>query len=104
VESAAINIGRDKVFDLPIERMAELATPLSFEADNDTQDIVFTVENRTQALDLLAKVGAFFRAAEPSSPIPFLVERARELAQRDFLSLLSEILPEGVLKIIDKSN
>ncbi|MHC6152776.1 type VI secretion system protein TssA [Bradyrhizobium elkanii] len=104
VESAAINIGRDKVFDLPIERMAEFATSLPSAAENEAQDAVFAAENRAQALDLLSKVASFFRAAEPSSPIPFLVDRARELAQRDFLSLLNEVLPEGALKAIDKSN
>ncbi|MCA6099430.1 type VI secretion system protein TssA [Bradyrhizobium australafricanum] len=104
VETAAINIGRDKVFDLPIERMAEFATSLPSAAENEAQDAVFSVENRAQALDLLSKVASFFRAAEPSSPIPFLVDRARELAQRDFLSLLNEVLPEGALKAIDKSN
>jgi type VI secretion system protein ImpA len=104
VESAAINIGRDKVFDLPIERMAEFATSLPAAEENDPQDTVFAAENRAQALDLLTKVASFFRAAEPSSPIPFLVDRARELAQRDFLSLLSDVLPEGALKAIDKSN
>lgn len=104
VESAAINIGRDKVFDLPIERMAELAASVSSIAESDAQDIAFSVENRAQALGLLAKVASFFRAAEPSSPIPFLVDRARDLAQRDFLSLLNEVLPEGALKTIDKSH
>ncbi|MGY3487199.1 type VI secretion system protein ImpA [Bradyrhizobium sp. USDA 4011] len=104
VESAAINIGRDKVFDLPIERMAEFATSLPSTAESSAQDAVISAENRAQALDLLTRVAAFFRAAEPSSPIPFLVDRARELAQRDFLSLLSDVLPEGALKAIDKSN
>ncbi|WP_050384801.1 ImpA family type VI secretion system protein [Bradyrhizobium pachyrhizi] len=104
VESAAINIGRDKVFDLPIERMAEFATALPSATESEAQDAVFSAENRAQALDLLSKVASFFRAAEPSSPIPFLVDRARELAQRDFLSLLNEVLPEGALKAIDKSN
>ncbi|MGY4477429.1 type VI secretion system protein TssA [Bradyrhizobium sp. USDA 3364] len=104
VESAAINIGRDKVFDLPIQRMAELAAALPAATESDTQDAGFTAENRAQALDLLSKVASFFRTAEPSSPIPFLVDRARELAQRDFLSLLNEVLPEGALKVIDKSN
>ncbi|WOH78993.1 type VI secretion system ImpA family N-terminal domain-containing protein [Bradyrhizobium sp. BEA-2-5] len=104
VESAAINIGRDKVFDLPIERMAEFATALPSATESEAQDAVFSAENRAQALDLLSKVAAFFRAAEPSSPIPFLVDRARDLAQRDFLSLLNEVLPEGALKAIDKSN
>ncbi|MGY4442615.1 putative component of type VI protein secretion system [Bradyrhizobium sp. LM2.3] len=103
VESAAINIGRDKVFDLPIERMAELAISLSSTTDESAQDIVFSVENRAQALGLLTKVASFFRTAEPSSPIPFLVDRARDLAQRDFLSLLNDVLPEGALKTIDRS-
>ncbi|WGR92612.1 hypothetical protein MTX20_32380 [Bradyrhizobium sp. ISRA435] len=104
VESAVINIGRDKVFDLPIERMAELAASPSSTTEGDVQDIVFSIENRAQALGLLAKVASFFRAAEPSSPIPFLVDRARDLAQRDFLSLLNDVLPEGALKTIDKSH
>jgi len=104
LENAAINSGRDKVFDLPIERMAELASAPSSTAESDAQDIVFSIENRAQALDLLTKVASFFRAAEPSSPIPFLVDRARDLAQRDFLSLLNDVLPEGALKTIDKSH
>ncbi|MBR0694735.1 ImpA family type VI secretion system protein [Bradyrhizobium lablabi] len=104
VETAAINIGRGKVFDLPIERMAALATSPSAEAATDIQDIVFSVESRAQALDLLGKVAVYFRAAEPSSPIPFLIDRARDLAQRDFLSLLDDVLPEGALKTIDRSN
>jgi type VI secretion system protein ImpA len=104
VEIAAINIGRDKVFDLPIERMAELAIPLSASTDNNDQDVVFSVENRAQALGLLTRVASFFRTAEPSSPIPFLLDRARDLAQRDFLSLLNDVLPEGTLKTIDRSH
>jgi type VI secretion system protein ImpA len=104
VESAAIHLGRDKVFDLPIERIAEGVTSSSSTTESDAQELVFVAENRTQALGLLAKVASFFRAAEPSSPIPLLVDRARDLAQRDFLSLLNDVLPEGALKIIDRSS
>ncbi|MGY0575479.1 hypothetical protein ACTGJ9_034220 [Bradyrhizobium sp. RDM12] len=71
VESAAINIGRDKFFNLPIERMAELATSSPSGIEREVQDTVFSAENRAQALGLLTKVAAFFRTAEPSSPIPF---------------------------------
>jgi type VI secretion system protein ImpA len=106
VETAVINIGRDKVFDLPIERMAALlpeadgaATP-----DTESQEPGFAIENRAQALALIGQVATFFRAAEPSSPIPFLLDRARDLAQRDFLSVLHDVLPEGALKTIEKSN
>lgn len=108
VESAAINIGRDKVFDLPIERMASLVTESDAapppESGAEAQNTAFLVENRAQALALLGQVATFFRTAEPSSPIPFLIDRARDLAQRDFLSLLHDVLPEGALKTIDRSN
>jgi type VI secretion system protein ImpA len=100
VEAAAINIGRDKFFDLPIERMAVLPAPDAPSPVNGTgaQDVVFSTETRASALLLLNHVAAFFRSTEPSSPIPFLIDRARELAQRDFLSLLQDVLPEGALK------
>ncbi|WP_315832424.1 ImpA family type VI secretion system protein [Bradyrhizobium prioriisuperbiae] len=103
VETAAINIGRDKFFDLPIERMATLLTTNGAPADDtETQSIVFSVESRGQTLALLGQVANFFRVSEPSSPIPFLIDRARDMAQRDFLSLLHDVLPEGALKTIDK--
>jgi len=100
VEAAAINIGRDKFFDLPIERMAVLpASEVPLPASSATaQDPVFNAESRATALMLLNHVAMFFRGSEPSSPIPFLIDRARELAQRDFLSLLQDVLPEGTLK------
>jgi type VI secretion system protein ImpA len=100
-EAAAVNIGRDWLFDLPIERMALLdngGQPPSPVGTAQDQSVVFTVENRTQALSLLAQVANYFRVSEPSSPIPFLADRARELAQRDFLSLLHDILPQGALR------
>jgi type VI secretion system protein ImpA len=104
-EAAAINVGKDRVFDLPIERMAGLlegvAAPDSAVSENSA---AFLVENRAQALGLLDQVGAYFRNAEPSSPVPFLTDRARELAQRDFLSLLRDVLPEGALKTLDNQS
>jgi type VI secretion system protein ImpA len=44
------------------------------------------------------QVALYYRAVEPSSPIPYLVERARGFADRDFLSILKDFLPESALK------
>jgi type VI secretion system protein ImpA len=63
----------------------------------------YQVKSRNEALGLLEMVGAHFRSAEPSSPIPFLTDRARDLALRDFLSVLSALLPENTLKTINPS-
>jgi type VI secretion system protein ImpA len=102
-ETAAINIGKDRFFDLPVERMASLleaAEPAAPQAAVPAAEPP-TVTQRGQALALLEQVGTFYRLVEPSSPVPYLTDRARELAQRDFLSLLRDVLPEGVLRMPD---
>lgn len=103
IETAAIHIGRERSFDLPITQMAGLLDieGASQAVENVPQDIVFTVESRAQALALLDHVSGFFRHAEPSNPVPFLIDKAREMAQRDFISLLRDVLPEGALKTPD---
>ena len=50
--------------------------------------------SRREALTLIEAVGAYYRAAEPSSPIPLLTDRACGLAQRDFLGLLKDVLSD----------
>lgn len=52
------------------------------------------VANRAEAIARMKSIAAFYRHAEPSNPVPLLMEKACALAQRDFLSLLSDILPD----------
>jgi type VI secretion system protein ImpA len=105
MEQAAIQIGKDQqLFDLPIARLSELAeTQPAAEpgAPDDAAEVPhrrLEAKTRDDAIRLLEQIGTYYRLAEPSSPVPFLTERARSFAQRDFLSLLKEVLPEGVLK------
>ena len=57
---------------------------------------VFEAADRASAMALLADVARWYRTAEPSNPIPLLLDKARELTAKDFASLLSEIaLPES---------
>jgi type VI secretion system protein ImpA len=48
---------------------------------------------------LLDQVAYFFKACEPSSPIPLLIEIARSTAGRDFMALLRESLPPQTLRV-----
>ena len=50
-------------------------------------------EEATRALDAVAN---FFRASEPSSPIPLLLERAKRLVAKDFLEVLAELAPDAL--------
>jgi type VI secretion system protein ImpA len=108
LEQAAINIGKDQFFDLPVGRLATLVSEPQERVmnadDSPSSGLVFKAQNRAEALDLLDQAGRYFRAAEPSSPIPFVIERARDLGQRDFLSVLRAVLPADALKTPEKKS
>jgi len=46
---------------------------------------------------LIEKVIAYYKVAEPTSPVPLLLERAIYLSSKNFMELLSEVLPRGAL-------
>ena len=51
---------------------------------------------RAEALALLKKGCDYFKKHEPTSPVPYLVERALRMADMNFLDLLAEVDPSGV--------
>jgi type VI secretion system protein ImpA len=55
-----------------------------------------SVGTRGDALYALELAAAYFRANEPTSPLPLLIERARRLADLPFLEILREIAPDGL--------
>jgi type VI secretion system protein ImpA len=106
VERASINIGSDRSFGVPIERLspfgASSADPTaSTEPNGPSGNQVPSIQTRREALALIDQIIAYYRGAEPSSPVPFLLERARDLSQRDFLGLLKAVLPADALKSTD---
>jgi type VI secretion system protein ImpA len=56
------------------------------------------VTTRADALRLLDLACQYYRRYEPSSPLPLLVERARSLADKDFLDILRELAPDGLMQ------
>jgi len=108
VEQAAFQIGTGQTLHLPLQRLSELGfQPVQPEQDADgggggedenaSPPRRMEAKTRAEALRLLEQTAAFYRVVEPSSPLPQIIDRARELAGRDFLSLLKQILPEGAL-------
>ena len=104
MDKAAFQIGTDQVFELPVGRLSKLpeAAVSSAGADGPGQPASapsgYSVQSRSQAIALLEQVQRFFRSAEPSSPVPILCERARALAERDFMGVLRDVLPKAALK------
>jgi type VI secretion system protein ImpA len=99
LEKAAFQIGIDQVFELPIGKLAEPgSSPDGAQPADGAGPRGYNVQSRAQAVALLEQVQRFFRAAEPSSPVPMLCERARALAERDFMGVLRDVLPKAALK------
>ena len=48
-------------------------------------------------MTLIEGVAAHLRVVEPSSPLPYLLDRAKALAARDFLSLMKDLLSEEAI-------
>ena len=111
VEKAAFPIGTDQFFDLPLEKLSNFAEvpppPANGEGAPGEESAPtgpsprYAVANRAQALALLDQVHQYFRRAEPSSPVPMLCERARALAERDFMGVLRDVLPRDALKNVN---
>jgi type VI secretion system protein ImpA len=53
--------------------------------------------SRAAALALIDAVAAHMQKAERSSPVPYLLDRARNVATRDFVSLLQDVLSEEAI-------
>lgn len=64
----------------------------------------FVANSRPEAIDLMNKVLAFYRVAEPSSPVSLIIERALELSSKNFIELLGNVLPDGSLKVTPTEN
>lgn len=54
------------------------------------------IRTRDDAIRLLQQAAEFFRKTEPSSPIPYFVDRAIRLVDRNFMGLLSDLVPDAV--------
>jgi type VI secretion system protein ImpA len=65
-------------------------------SSNGTGVAVNGIRSREDATRALDAVAAYFRANEPSSPIPLLLERTKRLVAKDFLAVLEELAPDAL--------
>lgn len=95
VERAGISFDSSLKVQLDINRMRMLSGETTYgesgEGGGEMPD--FSAASRAEAAQILGSVENFFRAAEPSSPIPMLLQKARGYLNRDFSSILSDLIP-----------
>jgi len=92
-DAARVFVGADASFTVPVSAIAEKPS-LAETFERATPE---PAESRAAAIALIDGVASHLRRAEPSSPLPWLLDRAKALASRDFVSLLKELLSEEAL-------
>lgn len=90
-EETKIKIGGDAPFSLDFGQLSSLFPEESQLGDGDAEARSYSAATRTDATALMRKVEQFYKLTEPSSPIPLLIERARNFVAKDFTSLLKEM-------------
>jgi type VI secretion system protein ImpA len=90
-DNARVFVGPDGAFTVPVNSLTNASS-----AEFDRVDAP-PASSRAAALAIIETVASHIRRTEPSSPAPYLLERARALASRDFLTLLQDLLPEDDL-------
>jgi type VI secretion system protein ImpA len=100
VQKAALRIGTDFPFDVPVSRLATLPPGAQPNgpgkpngADQEPPRPAPEAKTRHEAVRLLEQVAAYYSVIEPSSAIPLLADRARALTGKDFAALLGDVLP-----------
>jgi type VI secretion system protein ImpA len=62
------------------------------------QAISGEIRSREDAIRMIDKICVYFENNEPSSPVPLLLQRAKRLISKDFLEILRDITPDGVMQ------
>jgi type VI secretion system protein ImpA len=91
VDKVKIQIGGTAPFALTFAQLDALTAGESKAADDDPSARTYEAKTRSEATALIQQVEQFYRSTEPSSPIPMLLEKARNLVAKDFNTLLKEI-------------
>lgn len=100
VDGARLRVLTDKDLKLNIDQMRSLSSEAlqmfrtEEPAEQDSSgNHNFTANIRQEAVALIRGVEQFFRANEPSSPVPMLLARARQYLNMDFEVILADLLP-----------
>lgn len=54
------------------------------------------VRNRSDVVTTLDRICEYYSRAEPSSPVPLLLKRAKRLVNKDFMEIVRDLTPGGV--------
>lgn len=86
--------------DVPVEEIGESADPAAApvrRAGSGAPGAIETNRDVTAALDAII---SYYRRAEPSSPIPIVLERAKRMVGADFMAIVKDMAPKGLENVM----
>ena len=95
---AVVDFGPQTGFSLNIDRLRQLTdsapqSPTPPEDNPEPEGPAPVITSSAQAAGSMRAVETYFLRAERSSPVPILLQRARSYLERDFQSLVDELVP-----------
>lgn len=54
------------------------------------------INSQNDVINALDRIMEYYRRAEPSSPVPLLLDRAKRLVNADFVTIVKDMAPQGV--------
>ncbi|UII69362.1 type VI secretion system protein TssA [Pseudomonas sp. HN11] len=57
------------------------------------------INSREDARQTIERLCTYFQTHEPASPVPFLLQRAKKLIDKNFMELLQDLAPDGLAQL-----
>lgn len=57
------------------------------------------ISNRDDVIKMIDRICAYYARAEPSSPIPLLLQRAQRLVDKTFIEIMQDMTPDGLSQL-----
>lgn len=83
----------------PEEGAVEGGAPAAAGAVPAAKAISGEIQSREDVVKMLDKICDYFRKAEPSSPVPYILKRAQRLVRMDFMQIIDDMSPDSVKEI-----
>lgn len=61
--------------------------------------ILSSVNNSSDVIRMLDKICDYYLRSEPSSPVPLILNRAKRLVSKDFMTIMKDLAPGGVSEV-----
>lgn len=84
---------------VPVDAVAGASPSLAPSGSGPGPSVPGTIQNRSDVVAAIDRICDFYNRAEPSSPVPLMLQRAKRLVNSDFMSIMSDIAPEAVTNL-----